>query len=85
MRALCLILRARAVDNFFLRAASILEITDGEQRALNLENYRWRAASTSSYFVSLPLAGISLLLSNVVLRRVIVNNRAHAETSKSEQ
>ena len=27
-------LRAQAVDNFFLRAASILEITDGEQRAL---------------------------------------------------
>ena len=65
------IFRARAVDNFFLRAAS------------TLENYRWRAASTSSYFVSLPLAGISLLLSNVVFRRVIVNNCA--ETSKSEQ
>ena len=34
MRAVCLFLRARAVDNFFLRAASILEITDGKQRAL---------------------------------------------------
>ena len=68
-------LRARAVDKFFLRAAS------------TLEKYRWRAASTSStssYFVSLPLVGISLLLiGNLVLRQVIVNNRA--ETSKSEQ
>ena len=69
---MCLFLRARAADKFFLRAAS------------TLEEYKWRAASTSSYFISLPLAGISLLLiGNVVLRQVIVNNRA--ETSKSEQ
>ena len=33
MRSVCLFLRARAVDNFFLRAASTLEITDGELRA----------------------------------------------------
>ena len=33
MRAVCLYLRARAFDKFFLRAASTLEITDGEQRA----------------------------------------------------
>ena len=63
-----LFLRARAVNNFFLRAPS------------TLEKYRWRAASTSStssYFVCLPLVGISLLLiGNVVLRQVIVNNRA---------
>ena len=75
MRAVCLFLRARAVDKFFLRAAS------------TLEEYRWRAASTSStssYFVSLPLVGISLLLiGNVVLGQVIVNNPA--ETFKSEQ
>ena len=32
MRAVCLFLGARAVDNFFLRAASALENTDGEQR-----------------------------------------------------
>ena len=71
----CLFLRARAFDKFFLRAASSFEITDGEHRALS---------STSSYFVNFPLAGISLLLiGNVVLRQVIVHNRA--ETSKSEQ
>ena len=34
MRAVCLFLRARAVVKFFLRAASNLENTDGEQRAL---------------------------------------------------
>lgn len=31
MRAVCLFLRAGAVINFFLRAASTLESTDGEQ------------------------------------------------------
>ena len=36
MRAVCLFLRARAVDNFFLRAASTLENTDGEQRTLRV-------------------------------------------------
>ena len=35
MRAMCLVLLARAVVKFFfLRAASTLENTDGEQRAL---------------------------------------------------
>ena len=34
MRAVCLLLRARAVVKFFVRAASALENTDGEQRAL---------------------------------------------------
>ena len=34
MPALCLFLRAGAVVKFFLRAASTLENTDGEQRAL---------------------------------------------------
>ena len=33
-RAVYLFLRARACDKFFLRAASTLGITDGEQRAL---------------------------------------------------
>ena len=34
MRAVCLFLRARAAVKFFSRAASTLENTDGEQRAL---------------------------------------------------
>ena len=34
MRAVRLFLRARAVVNFLMRAASTLEITNGEQRAL---------------------------------------------------
>ena len=34
MRAVRLFLRARAVINFLLRAASTLEITNGEERAL---------------------------------------------------
>ena len=34
MRAVCLFLKARAVINFVMRAASTLEITNGEQRAL---------------------------------------------------
>ena len=34
MRAVRLFLRARAVINFIMRAASTLEITNGEQRAL---------------------------------------------------
>ena len=71
MRAACLFLRARAVVKFFLRAASTLENTDGEQRALRV-------------VVSFPLAGISLLLIEyVVLREVIANNLA--DTSKTEQ
>ena len=36
MRAVCLLLRARAVVKFFVRAASALENTDGEQRALRV-------------------------------------------------
>ena len=34
MQAVLLFLRARAVINFLMRAASTLEITNGEQRAL---------------------------------------------------
>ena len=34
MRAVRIFLRARAVINFVMRAASTLEITNGEQRAL---------------------------------------------------
>ena len=36
MRAVRLFLRARAVINFLMRAASTLEIRNGEQRALRL-------------------------------------------------
>ena len=36
MRAVCLLLRARAVVKFFVRAASALENTDGEQGALKI-------------------------------------------------
>ena len=36
MPAVCLFLRARAVVKFFLRAASTLENTGGEQRALRV-------------------------------------------------
>ena len=36
MQAVCLFLRARAIDNFFLRAASTVENTDGEQRTLRV-------------------------------------------------
>ena len=46
MRAVRLFLRARAVINFVMRAASTLEITDGEHE----------------HFVHFPLAGISLLV-----------------------
>ena len=72
MRAVCLFLRARAVDKIFL--ASSEHFRNYRWRAgSTLEKYRWRAASTSSYFVSLQLAGISILLiGNVVLRQVIV-------------
>ena len=74
MRAVCLFLGARAFEIFFLRAASTLENTDGEQRAL-------RVLRVLVHFL---LAGISLLLKgNVVLRQVTVNNRT--QTSKSEQ
>ena len=63
MRAVCLFLRARAVDKFFLQAARTLQ-NYRWRAASTLEKYRWRAASTSStssYFVNFPLAGISLL------------------------
>ena len=36
MQAVRLFLRARAVINFLMRAASTLEITNGEQRALRI-------------------------------------------------
>ena len=41
MRAVRLFLRARAVINFLMRAASTLEITNGEQRALCKFSTSW--------------------------------------------
>ena len=41
MRAVRLFLRARAVINFLMRAASTLEITNGEQRALRKFSDSW--------------------------------------------
>ena len=41
MRTLRLFLRARAVINFLMRAASTLEITNGEQRALRKFSASW--------------------------------------------
>ena len=44
MRAERLFLRARAVINFLVRAASTLEITNGEQRALRKFSASWNFA-----------------------------------------
>ena len=41
MRAVRLFLRARAVINFLMRAASTLEIANGEQRALGKFSASW--------------------------------------------
>ena len=41
MRAVRVFLRARAVINFLMRAASTLEITNGEQRALRKFSASW--------------------------------------------
>ena len=41
MRAVHLFLRARALINFLMRAASALEITNGEQRALLKFSASW--------------------------------------------
>ena len=41
MRAVRLFLRARAVINFFMRAVSTLEITNGEQRTLRKFSASW--------------------------------------------
>ena len=48
MRAVCLFLRARAVDKFFLRAASTLENTDGDQRILRVLR-KFSASRTLSF------------------------------------
>ena len=41
MQAVHLFLRARAVINFLMRAGSILEITNGEQRAFGKFSASW--------------------------------------------
>ena len=70
MGAVCLFLRARAVEKFFLRALYKIQMASSEH---------------FEYFVNFPLAGISLLfkIGYIVLRQVIANNLA--DTSKTEQ
>ena len=74
MRAVCLFLRARAVDKFFLRAASTA-----------LKKIQMASSEHFEYFVNFPLAEISLLfkIGYVVLRQVIADNLA--DTPKTEQ
>ena len=50
MRAVCLFLRARAVNNFLMRAASTLEITNGEQRALRKFSAIWNLSILKTLF-----------------------------------
>ena len=57
MRAVRLFLRARAVINFLVRAASTLEITNGEQRALRKFSVSWNLSLLKSCFAPSNLAG----------------------------
>ena len=56
MRAVRLFLRARAVINFLMRAASTLEITNGEQRALRKFSTSWNLSLLKRYFAPSNLA-----------------------------
>ena len=58
MRAVRLFLRARAVINFFMRAASNLEITNGEQRALCTFSSSWILSLFKRCFAPSNLADI---------------------------
>ena len=58
MRAVRLFLRARAVINFLLRAASTLEITNCEQRALCKFSTKWILSSLKRCFAPSNLADI---------------------------
>ena len=49
MRAVRLFSRARAVINFPMRAASTLEITNGEQRALRKFSASWSLSFIKSF------------------------------------
>ena len=56
MRAVPLFLRARAVINFLMRAASILEIANGEQRALRKFSASWNLSLLKRCFAPNNLA-----------------------------
>ena len=56
MRAVRLFLRARAVINFLMRAASTLEIANGEQRALRKFPASWNLSLLKHCFAPSNLA-----------------------------
>ena len=56
LQAVPLFLRARAVINFLIRAASTLEITNGEQRALRKFSASWNLSLLKRYFAPSNLA-----------------------------
>ena len=56
MRAVRLFLRARAVINFLMRAASTLEITNGEQRGFRKFSASWNLSLLKRYFAPSNLA-----------------------------
>ena len=58
MRAVRLFLRARAVINFLMRAASTLEIANGEQRALRKFPASWNLSLLKRCFAPSNLADI---------------------------
>ena len=55
MQAVRLFLRARAVINFLMRAASTLEITNGEQRALRKFSASWNLSLLKRCFAPINL------------------------------
>ena len=59
MRAVRLFLRARAVINSLMRAASALEITTGKQRAIRKFSASWNLSLLKCYFESTNLADIT--------------------------
>ena len=59
MRAVPLFLRARAVINFLMRAASTLKITNGEQRARRKFSASWNLSLLKSCFAPRNLADTS--------------------------
>ena len=56
MRAVRLFLRARAVINFLMRAASTLKIANGEQRALGKCSASWNLSLLKRCFAPSNLA-----------------------------
>ena len=59
MRAVSLFLQARAMINFLMRAASTLEITNGEQQALCKFSTSWILSLLKRCFAPSNLADIS--------------------------